>query len=96
MNRRPIQGVSGRSRPRNGRPAHSTPVWRQCRAPKVDTSPAIHRCHANGIVQGRLLHAYATPMIFNWDVWYHYETIYIQAPQGDNGIIGYIVLLCRH
>ena len=22
--------------------------------------------HAYGIVQGRLVHAYATPMIFNW------------------------------
>ena len=28
-------------------------------------SSAIHRCHAYGIIQGRLLHAYATPMIFN-------------------------------
>ena len=34
----------------------------------MDTSPAIRRCHAYGIVQGRLLHAYATPLIFNWDV----------------------------
>ena len=38
--------------------------------PKVDTSPAIHRCHAYVIVQGRLLHTYATPLIFNWDVYF--------------------------
>ena len=65
MNRRPIQGVHGCGM---GVHAHSAPVWWQCRAPKVNTSAAIHRCHAYGIVQGRLLHAYATPMIFNW-VW---------------------------
>ena len=46
--------------------AHSTPGWRQCRSPKVDTSQAIHQWHAYGIVQGRLLHAHATSMIFNW------------------------------
>ena len=39
-----------------------------CHAPEVDTSPEIYRYHAYGIVQGRLLHAYAKPMIFNWDV----------------------------
>ena len=46
--------------------AHSAPVGQQCRAHKVDTSPAIHWCHAYGIVRGRLLYAYAMPMILNW------------------------------
>ena len=63
MNRRPTHGVHGRGM---GVHAHSTPVWRWCHVPKVDTSPAIHQCHAYGIVQGRLLHANVTPMIFNW------------------------------
>ena len=49
--------------------ANSTYVWRQRHAPKVDTSQAIHRYHAYGIVQGSLLHAYAAPKIFNW-VWH--------------------------
>ena len=49
----------------------STPILRLCdgcHISKVDTSPAIHRCHAYGIVEGHLLHAYAMPTIFNWEV----------------------------
>ena len=60
-NSRPIQGVHGRE-------WGSMPILRLCdgNVTQVDTSPAIHRCHAYGIVQGRLLHVDATPMIFNW------------------------------
>ena len=58
----------------------SAPVWRQCRAPKVDTSPAIHRCHAYGIVQCRLLYAYATPIIFNWELLLHIDTSWPSSP----------------
>ena len=65
MNRRPIHGIHGRGM---GVHAHFTPLWRLCHPTKVDTSPAIHRCRAYGIVKGRLLHAYAMPMIFNWGV----------------------------
>ena len=59
----PITAVEWASTPIQN-PFHA--VWRRCHSPKVDTSPAIHRYHTYGIMQGSLLHAYATPTIFNW------------------------------
>ena len=51
--------------------------------PFADDSSAIHRCNAYGIVQGRLLHAYATPTIFNYDradIWYEGFLVVQESP----------------
>ena len=67
MKRRPIQGVHGRGM---GVHAHFAPVWRQCRSPKVDTSPAIRRRFIDVTPMESPKVAYYTPMprpmIFNW------------------------------
>ena len=63
INRRPIQGVHGRGM---GVHAHTAPVWRQCRAPKVDTSPSIRRRFIDVTPMESSKVAYYTPMPRLW------------------------------